>query len=356
MIDRPDTDEWRDLLAVSQRLGQDITLIQAAGGNTSLKTGGQLWIKASGTWLADAGTSPIMVPVELRAMRARIMEGDLDESEIAGMTGAASGAEGMRASVETPFHALFDAPCVLHVHCVATLAQAIAVDAEARLAERLRGMAWHWQPYVKPGVPLTNTLRDAGAAGAEVIVLGNHGLIVAGESPLEAEARLQEVQTRLSVAAEDNPTDFRPLDLDLTGTGYRIAPVGQAHALAQDEALTALAENCAVAPDFVVFFGPRNPVIPGDGELRHALAALSREPVPMNSVVVIEGHGVLIREDAMRGTAELLRGYHLVLTQFLSSGGGRIRPLTPVETNELLDWDAEKYRQSLNSGGADAPQ
>lgn len=44
--------EFEALLDLSARVGADPDLVQGAGGNTSIKEGGTLWIKASGLWLA----------------------------------------------------------------------------------------------------------------------------------------------------------------------------------------------------------------------------------------------------------------------------------------------------------------
>jgi rhamnose utilization protein RhaD (predicted bifunctional aldolase and dehydrogenase) len=50
-------DGFDALLAFSERIGHDPALVQAAGGNTSLKSGDVLWIKASG------GQPPLGGPV-----------------------------------------------------------------------------------------------------------------------------------------------------------------------------------------------------------------------------------------------------------------------------------------------------
>lgn len=42
-------------LALSREIGSDILKTQGAGGNTSFKRDGVMWVKASGTWLAHAG-------------------------------------------------------------------------------------------------------------------------------------------------------------------------------------------------------------------------------------------------------------------------------------------------------------
>ncbi|MFV0387069.1 class II aldolase/adducin family protein [Paracoccus sp. (in: a-proteobacteria)] len=351
---RPEGRNWDRFLSGSARIGRDIRLVQAAGGNTSVKTGdGVMWIKASGTWLSEADTRGIMVPVDLASMRADLASGRLTEDDIPRLTGRAQGAEPMRASVETPFHALFHADYVLHVHCTATLAHAVAADARDRLTERLTGLNWIWQPYVKPGVPLTFALKAREAAQAEVVILGNHGLIVAADSMMRAERLIHEVGARLDPGLSDRPAAFIPPEQPLTGSGYGPAPVGAVHALAFDDDLLALAGNSAIAPDFVVFFGPRIPVLPATPDLPDRLQALAGQPCPLDAVVIVPGHGVLIRDDAMRGTADLLRGYHLTLAGFLATGGGTIRHFTNAESAGLLNWDAEKYRQSLNARGAD---
>lgn len=347
----PERPLWDDFLAVSARIGGDIGLVQGAGGNTSMKDGGVMWIKASGTWLAEAGTRPIMVPVDLAVLRARVLEGDLAEAEIAGMV-LPGGPAGLRASVEAPFHALLAGRYVMHVHCVDTIAAAILADAETQLRERLRGLDWHWQPYVKPGVPLTEAMRLAGAAKARIIVLGNHGLIVSADTPFEAEALIAEMRDCLGGPVTSSPTAMEAPLPSLAKTGYVPARAPGSHDLVLWPELRALAGNCAIAPDFVVFFGPSIPILPAGPDLTARLAALSTQPLPLNAVVLVEGHGALIRTDAMRGTEALLAGYVQVLKRYLMNGGGEIRHLGPQEIAELLDWDAEKYRQAMNAGGA----
>lgn len=340
---------WDDFLAVSAQIGKDIALVQGAGGNSSLKSGNVMWIKASGTWLAEAQAQSIMVPVDLVALQKRVAAGNLSEDEIAGLT-LPIGPTGLRASVETPFHALLPSDCVLHVHCVATIATAIRADADDVLRERLSGLNWHWQPYVKPGVPLTNAMRDAGAAEAEIIVLGNHGLIAQADTPAHAMALLSNVRERLGGASLLRSASINPESSSLAAEGYVSAQDQGSNDLALVPELLALAANCALAPDFVVFFGPSIPILPRGPDLAGRLAGLASAPLPHNAVVLVEGRGAMIRRDAMRGTKDLLAGYAQVLKRHVSNGGGTIRYFTSDEIAELLDWDAEKYRQAMNRG------
>ena len=51
-------------------IGKNPLLVQGAGGNVSGKEDKMLWIKASGTCLADAEKDDIFVPVGLGELRA----------------------------------------------------------------------------------------------------------------------------------------------------------------------------------------------------------------------------------------------------------------------------------------------
>ena len=59
-------EDFSVLRRVSARLGHDPLLVQSAGGNTSVKADGVMWIKASGTLLAQAETQEFSFPLTWR--------------------------------------------------------------------------------------------------------------------------------------------------------------------------------------------------------------------------------------------------------------------------------------------------
>src|SRR3954470_17210632 len=129
------------LRELSARIGGDPLLTQASTGNTSIKLGNVLWIKASGRWLADAKHDDILVPLQLSEVKQYIHR-QVDPSEVyAG------------ASIETAMHAVVPHPVVLHVHSVNTIAWAVRQDARYQLERRLKGLRWQWIPYVPSGLP-----------------------------------------------------------------------------------------------------------------------------------------------------------------------------------------------------------
>lgn len=335
-----DDPEFRALLACSAALGRDRLLIQGPGGNTSLKREEVLWVKASGTELAQAESRPIMLPLALAALRRAVAEGD-PRAETAQAFVFPHEGPALRPSVEATLHAVLPHPVVLHVHCVETIAWAVRADAEAALAPRLEGLAWGFVPYVRPGPPLTRTLLSHLRREVwDVIVLGHHGLVVGAAHVAAARRLIDEVRARLARPPRPPP----PIEASLLtrrseGTPYRPAPP-PAQALAFDRISLAIARRGSLYPDHVVFLGPGLVTCADPAEL-------STQTAPM--VVVPEG-GVFIRRDAPAAVE--------ALTLALADVTARLHPDEPVipldaaAEAELAGWEAEHYRRRL-AGGAE---
>ncbi len=155
---------------------QNPLLVQGPGGNTSFKENGLLWIKASGTELAEAETRPIFVPVRLAEARAEA-QGAGDGTCIAAI---ADPAIGLRPSIETTFHALIDWPVVAHFHSVGAIVHGISPEGRSEAYRKLAGLPFDVIPYRKPGRPLTLRIALTYRSEIQIWLLENHGIICAG--------------------------------------------------------------------------------------------------------------------------------------------------------------------------------
>ena len=319
--------EYQALLAYAARIGSDPALVQGAGGNVSLKRDGVLWVKASGTWLMHAIERDIMVPVSLDKLLRAVHDDDAEAMEAAHQFVPAWAETTLRPSIETTMHGLLPHRIVVHVHCVETIARAIRGDAEAVVAPLLAGLRWGFVPYVRPGAPLARAIAAVLEPGMDVLVLGNHGLVVGAETTAEAAALLADVSRRLRVEPRVAPAP------DLAGLlAERMRPAEPAtHGLATDPASLAVARRGPLYPDHVIFLGPGVSEVP------------SRWPM-----LVVAGAGVLMADDASPGAHALARCLADVTARVVPDAP--LRVLTRAEEAELLGWDAEQYRQSLDAG------
>ncbi|MCA0319507.1 MAG: class II aldolase/adducin family protein [Proteobacteria bacterium] len=336
-----DHPELSALRAFSARIGRDRTLIQGAGGNTSLKLSGMLFVKASGTWLSEAEERDLFMPLPLDRLSAEIERTRATGEEL--RAEALSDAREARPSIETVIHGLLPKRVVVHVHSVNTIVHAARGDGESLVAEKLTGLDWTWIPYARPGRRLALLIEEA--RQADIYVLANHGLIVQADNVEAADALLAEVERRLHVAP-------RPAGMprwDILGTiaeasGMQVPEDPRVHAASLDQAL-AIAGAGALYPDHVVYLGASPLVSAPPTEAVARIDDHRRRTGKLPDYLVVPGAGVLLGPEANRCVAPMLDCLGMVLsrldaperTVFLSTG----------DEGDLIHWDQEKHRMRL---------
>lgn len=366
----------RELAEVSARIGADTQLIQGAGGNSSVKCGDTLWVKASGLWLRDALRRPLFTAVALGQVRQRVAAGEADA------VGPALRPElspaGLRPSIETTLHALMPQPVVLHVHSVEAIAWAVLPRGTPGLAAALAGFRWGWVDYVKPGLPLTRAVAELTAERElDVLLMANHGLVVGGATAAEAEARLQAVVAALrrpvraapladtaalsaladaaralappAAAAPDGAgagTATGPVNSSSPAapSGWRLPAAPRAHAVATDPLNLARAQAGVLYPDHVVFLGATLCTAP-EGLDEAALAgwlARTRSAPMAPPCVALPGRGLLVRDDLGEAAEEMLACWADVLQRLPAAPEPCHLP--EEEAQALANWEAEKFR------------
>ncbi|WP_373503922.1 class II aldolase/adducin family protein [Aestuariivirga sp.] len=324
--------ELDKLRTLSARVGADPLLVQAAGGNTSLKDDGVMWIKASGTWLKDALAKDIFVPLDHAAILAALATNDPACESCTAFVRTDLNSTGLRPSIETTVHALMPQRVVVHVHCVNTIAWAIRADGEQRLSEKLAGFNWAFVPYARPGLPLAGAISSRMRPGVDVLVLGNHGLAVAADSVADAEAVLERVVAAVNRPVRDAlPPDRQALAKLCAGTTYKPAAMDETHALATDPLALKRGKSLVFYPDHVVFLGVG--------------VATSFDGQP--PLVAVPGVGVLIRNDAKPAIEPMGRCLADVMRRV--EDNDPLVSLTGEDVDRLVNWDAEKYRQTLKA-------
>lgn len=339
--------EFLALRNLSARVGADPLLVQAAGGNTSVKDGPTMWIKASGTWLRDAYDQDIMVPVRHEALRSAVVAGDPAAERAVEFVDAARRRTTLRPSIETVVHALMPQRVVVHVHCVHTIAAAVRADAPAVAADRLDGIAFAFVPYARPGLPLAEAILPRLEPDTDVLILGNHGLVVAAETVAEAADLLDRVHERLATPARPElPADTEALTQRAKGSDYRLPAEPRCHAVATDPIACRIAAGGSLYPDHVIYLGP-GAVLAEDGEdAANVAGRLQASGLPTPVAILFPGRGVLVRDGVSDGALALLRCLSDVTTRLPE--GAPVHYLSASENAGLLNWDAEKYRQALD--------
>ncbi|MEM7695868.1 MAG: class II aldolase/adducin family protein [Pseudomonadota bacterium] len=339
-------DDFGAVRTLSAEFGADPMHIQGAGGNSSIKTDRAMWIKASGTKLSDATTGDIFVVTDLPAMRQSLRAGE-DAADQPGKF-LLPGGNTLRPSIETSLHAVFDQRIVLHTHSIHAIAHAIRADCDALLAARLDGFAWAKVPYAKPGANLARAVSAVLTKDINVVVLGNHGLIVAGDAADEVRALQTAVHDALALpAAPAAPPDIAALKSLTEGTAYTPADDSALHALADGPARLAQVTRGSLYPDHVIFCGIAVPALSPGEAVAGAEARITATGAPPPVWLLVPQKGVIVRREAGAAATVMMRCLADVMVRVPADA--KLNYLTDEENFELLDWDAEKYRQSLNA-------
>jgi rhamnose utilization protein RhaD (predicted bifunctional aldolase and dehydrogenase) len=343
MATQGDAQGLADLRALSASIGSDPHLTQAAGGNTSLKAGDTLWIKASGTWLRDACAEDIMVPVGITPLLDAIERRDPAAEQPQAFTIEALNARKLRPSIETTVHALMPQRVVVHVHCIETISLAVQADCEAEVAKRLVGHEWAYVPYRRPGLPLAQGIAERLRPGVDILILGNHGLVVAAETVAEADSLLRRVTSLLARPPRKVAAPDKAALAALAGdSGYRMPADIEAHQVAIDPESCRMASGGSLYPDHVIFLGEGSVVAQSGENVKPVVERLGTAP----AAILFPGLGVLMRGDASPGADAMQRCLADVTARI--DVKAKLNYLTPAENDELINWDAEQYRQKLN--------
>ena len=331
-----------DFLGLSRRIGSDRMLVQGPGGNTSVKSGGAMWIKASGTRLADSGVHRVFLPVDIDNVIAEFNGGG-DGSCTRAVIGSS---HGLRPSIETTFHAVMPRRFVFHYHSVQALCHLISPEGIATLPGKLDGLDWTLADYRKPGIPLTREIEASlGTGNPEIVLLKNHGVIIAADRISRVAALIEEVEARLELPVsipqsgddESRQPGLRrntPVNRRAeSGSTWERCP-GTGRFSSQPELRRRLSSG-VYFPDQAVFLGPNLPL-------------LSRKEMedgvdPGVPAVIVDGAGIFARRDSLPEVKEMVLCLSDVFSRVPRAWSAVT--LAPGEVDELINWDAEEFRR-----------
>lgn len=320
-------------------LGKDPLLVQGAGGNVSWKENETLWIKGSGTWLANANDEDIFVPVNLKHLQDALAKQDFDVKP------QTIGEYKLRPSIETVLHALMPHLVVIHLHAINALSHLVNQDCiqfiqhichQASILAAFIG-------YHKPGPELAQAIHEAlqNVPEANAIFLQNHGIVLGGNS-IEGIYSLLE---KINLA-------FAPKEVFVTASSSLAIPISpvanyvpfadkEVQALAFESHLfKRLTQDWVLFPDHAVFLGAKANTYSSWEDFEHHNCEVEPE------LIFIENVGVFVRPDFNKAKTAQLRCYFDVISRL--SPVARLEPLSESAVHALLNWDAEKLRQQMS--------
>ena len=322
------------------RIGTDSLLVQGPGGNVSWKDNDVLWIKASGKWLAKACDEEIFIPVSLSYLQEAISNKNFNCSPLI------LGDTKLRPSIETMLHALMPQKVIAHLHAVEALAHLVRKNAETRLAELINdSIKWVFVDYYKPGAELAACVsaKLTLIPDTEVIFLKNHGIVIGAPDIRNLERILKKITELLFTKpflSELIPFDFVIKNNPNTFLNeFAFVTDPEINRLSTNTYLISRVQNdWALYPDHVVFLGDSAIVI-DDTAAEYKSEIIGRNP----DFIFVKQQGVLECKAITPAKKAQLRCYYDVLVR--QPPTEKLDSLTQINIKEILNWEAEIFRQ-----------
>jgi NAD(P)-dependent dehydrogenase (short-subunit alcohol dehydrogenase family)/rhamnose utilization protein RhaD (predicted bifunctional aldolase and dehydrogenase) len=378
--------ELADIIELSHWYGRGSDFVIAGGGNTSVKDRRLVSIKASGTSLRDIG-EPGFVELSRESVRAILgrtystdpmrREAEIKEDLLKSRTRPEAGG---RPSVEASLHEMLEWRLVVHTHPFVINALTCSARAESTVRE-LFGKEVLWVPYTDPGYRLAKRMeedlksyRSAHGGDPRVVLMQNHGLVVAGDSAEEIRALTDDVVRKIAARfTEPLPRAERPV-----GDAAAAVIPALRMLLSSPEADKVVSvragalvdhflepENRAMVelpfmPDNIVYCKSA-PLFLDHGDDPEAL--LASFPAALKSfrarwgydpkILLIAGVGVAAVEDSRKSAETCLDVFDdLMKVSWHSRSFGGPRFLTPPDIEFIDTWEVENYRRAVSKAAS----
>ena len=322
---------------LSQEIGNDFSIVQASGGNTSIKINNIILVKASGRKLSNAIDENIFIPLDLRHILESFNQEIIDHDDFSFKVLIKTD---LKPSIETIFHAIIPNKVVLHSHPIDVISIAINKNANKLISSLLGDFAWDFIPYARPGYPVAKLIdKSLKKKKSNVFILENHGLIIAADSLNEA----MQLQKGVLKVFNSSPRKIKLPDMKKIKEIMHLIPnsklpkYSEIHYLGTDANCLELARHNPVYPDHIVFCGKKPFFLDPESINLNNLENVEYLIIPDIGVLILKKESTILEIMLKTQVQIFSRIKNLKETKFLSD----------IQCIELINWEAEKYRKKI---------
>ena len=356
-----------NLVSMSNRYGSNADYVLAGGGNTSYKDEQHLYVKASGTALADIMAEGF-VKMD-RAVLDRIFERAYSqnaqerEAEVLQdmLQARCLGEEAKRPSVEALLHHILPWAYVLHVHPASVNGMACGENGAEACARLFPGAVWIEQ--IMPGYILAKETRSLIKNDTRLLFLENHGVFIGGQNVEDIDGAVVQMDAALDAVIARRP-DFSPCDYDSDKAQRFILAVQDVvddccafhtnrevmRAVSSREIFARVSP--AFTPDHMVYCNDEALFIESEDQLAEKAAEYQARNGKPPKIIGLKDIGFFAcgggEKEAGIAAAVFLDALKVYV--YGESFGGA-RPMNDALVREINNWEVERYRKSVSFGG-----
>ena len=342
-----------DLIKISRYLGSRFDLIQAGGGNTSVKKANRLFVKSSGVYVGDMTNDHGFTTLDLDILQNGINEflnSDIDSlskkelEEKGNILLSQAHIKGNKASIETFLHSCFK-KYVVHTHPIA-VTHALSTD-YVTLIKKQFSQAFVSE-YKTPGIELLLGIKNALRENNDetiIIFIENHGLVVSSDCAKKA---IRDTNAICDIVCKWVGFDFSIYK----ESGYifdKLNGFSKENILVQPikdtflnnyASLETNKKIIAYTPDIFIYLGFE--IVNVDNDFSDAIEKYKYRFNVLPTIICSKGQLYVIGNSykKVKEIEDVFICYANVMSKF-----PRVKELDEQEIAYLSGWDAEKYRK-----------
>lgn len=345
---------------LSRYIGERFDLVQAGGGNTSVKSeNNEMVIKASGYTLSEVNSSEGYAIVNntevldiLKNDKVLSCSVKREKDDIANVCMQKTILSGERPSIETFLHSMLY-KYTAHVHSVSVNALSSCIDWQEQL--KLVDKDAMFVEYKTPGIELALEMKEKMNGyfsdyniKPKVTFLQNHGVIISSDNIDELYELLELITTEAELVAKINLSKYKFTN-KISKLVNGVSSEGKITYLSEDNVINDILSNntnfsscLPFSPDSLVYCGfevVEMMNIDNDNSIRNYYEKYLELPkvISFNNMVFIIADNI----KKAKQIEELLKNDLIIMKS-------SYRKINTLETKELMylsNWEAEKYRQ-----------
>ncbi|RPI05527.1 MAG: class II aldolase [Ignavibacteriae bacterium] len=363
--------EIKALLELSHLYGRKNDYVLAGGGNTSYKNNSHLWIKASGTSLAELTEDGLVCLSRQCLGKIYTSTYSIDvhtrEEEVKkDMLSCVVSSSDNRPSVETSLHDCVNFPFVVHTH--PTLVNAVMCS---RLAEesvhRLFGDSVLYVEYTDPGYVLFKKVNDRIQQftarvdhAPEIIFLQNHGVFVAGNTMDDIKNTYRSIEQKIKNEVRQWYPDPSHMANTLEPLCNAIsAETGKAVLSANSELIQYYAsdhkkfETIArpFTPDSIVYCKSNYIFVEHENDVMKRILLFEKEFGHLPKIILVNNKGLIALDDSLKTAETAMEVFEdMMKFSYLSENFGGPHCMSDEQIQFINTWEVENYRRKINRG------
>lgn len=367
--------ELAELIEISHFFGGNNEYVIAGGGNTSFKNDTTIWIKASGSSLAeieeDGFVSLSRELLKKISSKKYSMNPAMRESQVKeDLNRAITSETGKRPSVETSLHEIIDYPFIVHTH--PTLVNGLMCSKKAKSQSRkIFGKTALFIEYTDPGYVLFRKIdeelkeyRERFGKEPTIIFLQNHGVFVNAESTKEIKNIYIDIEkslkSALSIRLPDKKTHpsveyakrisskiASQLEIDPKDIAFRTNDLIQ-HFLASGKAFEKVSRP--FTPDDIVYCKSNYLFLKDEtADISEETGKFRERYGYIPKVIGLGGKGLITIETGSQSPNTVMDVFeNMMKVSYLSDNFGGPQFMTPEQIDFIDNWEVENYRRSVN--------